>query len=310
MVVFYHISHPILYITDILQYYYKNFNPQNFGILFSSQKIIFNTKTAKTTIFQKKNTKKTILKIIGIVVVIILIILAIPIIAFWSIFKELFVLKALNDNFDDVNFTPERGFEESFINKIGMLDTADRYHSNDLFSAKYKGIDFQQADIHTKERYEDNEGHVSYITRFKGRYMIFEFNKKFKANIRVTSKDFSSASLPWRKKFHEVKMEDVEFNKCFKVYAENEHDAFYILTPHFMEKLKELDNKFDADLLFGFVDNKLHIAVDNYEDSFEHNVFEEINEASIENEIIKDIKLITDFVKELNLENDLFGKEV
>ena len=41
---------------------------------------------------QKKNTKKTILKIIGIVVVIILIILAIPIIAFWSIFKELFVL--------------------------------------------------------------------------------------------------------------------------------------------------------------------------------------------------------------------------
>ena len=85
------------------------------------------------------------------------------------------------------------------------------------------------------------------------------------------------------------------------VYAENEHDAFYILTPHFMEKLKELDNKFNADLLFGFVDNKLHIAVDNYEDSFEHNVFEEINEASIENEIIKDIKLITDFVKELNL---------
>lgn len=225
-------------------------------------------------------------------------------------FKELFVLKALKDNFDDVKFTPERGFDESFINKIGMLDTADRYHSNDLFSAKYNGIDFQQADIHTEDRYEDKDGHVSYVTRFKGRYMIFEFNKKFKANIRVTSKDFSSASLPWRKKFHEVKMEDVEFNKRFKVYAENEHDAFYILTPHFMEKLKELDNKFDAGLLFGFVDNKLHIAVDNYEDSFEHNVLEEINEASIENEIIKDIKFITDFVKELNLENDLFGKEV
>ena len=41
---------------------------------------------------QKKNTKKTILKIIGIVVVIILIILAIPVIAFWPIIKEMFVL--------------------------------------------------------------------------------------------------------------------------------------------------------------------------------------------------------------------------
>lgn len=225
-------------------------------------------------------------------------------------FKELFVLKALNDNFDDVNFTPERGFEESFINKIGMLDTADRYHSNDLFSAKYNGIDFQQADIHTEDRYEDNEGHVSYITRFKGRYMIFEFNKTFKANVSVASKGFSSASLPRKKKFHEVKMEDVEFNKCFKVYSENEYDAFYILTPHFMEKLKELNNKVNGELLFGFVDNKLHIAVDNYDDSFEHDVFVEIDEVSIENEILKDIKLITDFVKDLDLENDLFRKEV
>ena len=225
-------------------------------------------------------------------------------------FKKLFVLKALEDNFDDVNFTPEQGFDESFINKIGMFDTADRYSSNDWFSAKYNDISFQHADIHTEDRHEDSEGHVSYTTRFLGRYMIFEFNKTFKANVSVANKGFSSVSLPRKKKFHEVKMEDVEFNKCFKVYAENEYDAFYILTPHFMEKLKVLNNKVNAELLFGFVDNKLHIAVDNYDDSFEHDVFVEIDEVSIENEILKDIKLITDFVKDLDLENDLFRKEV
>ena len=48
----------------------------------------------------------------------------------------------------------------------------------------------------------------------------------------------------------------------------------------------------------------------NREDSFEYNVFEPIDEKEINNNITKDIKLITDFVNELNLDNDLFKKEV
>ena len=104
----------------------------------------------------------------------------------------------------------------------------------------------------------------------------------------------------------EVEMEDVEFNKNFCVYAENEHEAFYILTPHFMEKLKEIETKINAGIMFCFVDNKLHIAIDNNTDSFEYNVHKPINEKEIEEDIIKDIKIITDFADELNLDNDLF----
>ena len=57
------------------------------------------------------------------------------------------------------------------------------------------------------------------------------------------------------------------------------------------------------------VENKLHVAVNNGEDSFEYNVLNPINEEEIEQDIIKDIKLITDFVNELNLDNNLFKKE-
>ena len=57
------------------------------------------------------------------------------------------------------------------------------------------------------------------------------------------------------------------------------------------------------------VENKLHVAVNNDEDSFEYNVLNPINEEEIEQDIIKDIKLITDFVNELNLDNNLFKKE-
>ena len=195
-----------------------------------------------------------------------------------------------------------------------MLDTGDRFNSNDYISGIYKNIKFEQSDIHMERKHEekDEDGNKKTVweTIFRGRLMAFDFNKKFKANIRVSSRHFGANSLPWNKKFFNVKMEDIEFNKHFTVYAESEHDAFYILTPQFMEKLQDITKKLNCNIMFCFVDNRLHIAIDNNEDSFEYNVFKPINEQEIEESIVKDIKLITRFVDELNLDNDLFRREV
>ena len=225
-------------------------------------------------------------------------------------FKNIFVKKALEDNFENITYNPDKGFDEEFIDEIGMLDTADSYHSNDLITGEYKGIKFECSDIHIQEEHKstDSDGNTTttWVTIFEGKLMIFEFNKKFKADLQVSSASFGAEALPWGKKFSRVEMEDVEFNKNFSVYAESEHEAFYILTPHFMEKLKEIEEKINPAIMFCFVDNKLHIALDNNKDSFECNVFKPIDEKEIEEEIIKDIKEITNFVEALNLDNDLF----
>lgn len=225
-------------------------------------------------------------------------------------FKNVFVLKSLKNVFEDINYIPEKGFSEEFIDKIGIIDTGDSYYSNDYISGKYKNISFEQSDVHIEERREeensDGEMEEEWVTTFMGRLMIFDFNKNFKANIQVINWLFSANTLPWGKKFSKVRMEDTEFNNLFTVFAESEHEAFYILTPHFMEKIKELTSKLKCGIMLGFVDNKLHIAVDNYKDSFEYSAYKPINEQEIEENITKDIKLITDFVDELNLDNDLF----
>lgn len=164
-----------------------------------------------------------------------------------------------------------------------------------------------------KEKYEEEDKDenkiITWETIFEGRYMIFDFNKNFKSNVQVISNDFIKRSLPRIKNNKKVKLEDIEFNKMFKIYSEIEQDAFYILTPHFMEKIKKLYKELDAPIKLTFMENKLHVAVNNGEDSFEYNVLNPINEEEIEQDIIKDIKLITDFVNELNLDNDLFKKE-
>lgn len=232
---------------------------------------------------------------------------------FYKEFKNIFVHKALLNYFSDLKYNEDDGFKEDYINQLGMLDTGDKFHSNDYISGKYKNIKFEQSDIHIEEKHEetDSDGNkeVVWKTTFRGRFMIFDFNKKFKSNIQVVRHGFEAHTFPYGKQLSKVEMEDEEFNKIFGIYSENEHDAFYILTPHFMEKIKKIYMKLNCSMMFNFVDNKLYIAVNNHEDSFEYNIFKKINEEEIEKDIIKDITLITDFVSDLNLDNDLFRKD-
>lgn len=233
---------------------------------------------------------------------------------FTNEYKKIFVLSSLRNNFENIVYFPLKGLSKEFIKNVGMLDTGDRFSSNDYISGRYKNITFEQSDVHIEEEHTstDSDGNTttSWVTIFKGRIMIFDFNKRFKANIQVASRYFNVNKLPWSKKFTRVKMEDVDFNKMFNTYAESEHEAFYILTPHFMEKIKNVTRELNCGVMFCFVDNKLHIAINNNQDSFECNPLKPINEQEIEENIMKDIKIITDFVEQLDLDNDLFRREV
>lgn len=228
-------------------------------------------------------------------------------------YKNIYVLNFLKQNFENIIYKPEEGISKKEIKKYNTLNLGDKFTSNDYICGTYKNVKFEQSDIHIQEKYEeeDKDGNkiITWETIFEGRYMIFDFNKNFKSNVQVISDDFIKRSLPHIKNNKKVKLEDIEFNKMFKIYSEIEHDAFYILTPHFMEKIKKLYKELDAPIKLTFMENKLHVAVNNGEDSFEYNVLNPINEEEIEQDIIKDIKLITDFVNELNLDNNLFKKE-
>ena len=236
---------------------------------------------------------------------------------FMLAYKETFVLKSLNSIFDGLEYHPEKGLPGEIISNTGMMNMGDRYSSNDYISGKYKNINVVQADVHIEEEHEstDSDGHTTttWVTIFRGRWMIFDFNKKFKANIQVCEKGFGNNRLYRGRdelKYQKVMMEDQEFNNKFKIYAQSDLEAFYVLTPSLMEKIKKLENSIKGSLLFCFVDNKLHIGLYNNSDSFEHSIFSKIDEQQVIKNISSDIKMITDFIDELNLDNDLFRREV
>lgn len=237
-----------------------------------------------------------------------------------SEFKNKFVLKSLEKKFTDLIYEPDRGITYSTIAATKMMRMGDRYHSEDYISAKYKDIKFEQSDVHIEEEYQttDSDGHTTthYVTIFRGRWMIFDFNKEFKANVQISQKGFSNSKVNtfWGKKeelFKKVAMESEAFNKKFNVYAQNEHDAFYIITPSLMERIERLAERNKGKLLFCFINNKLHIGIYDNKDSFEPgSVFKQIDEQETLNKISEEIETIIQFVEELNLDNDLFKKEV
>lgn len=237
-----------------------------------------------------------------------------------KIFKSTFVQKALQKKFTDLIYIPNEGIPYQTIASTEMMNMGNRYHSEDYISARYKDIKFEQSDVHIQEEQEstDSDGHTTttYVTIFKGRWMIFDFNKIFKANVQIAQKGFGNSRVKKffgkkEERFKQVMMESESFNKKFKVFAQNEHDAFYIITPFLMERIEKLDEENKGKLLFCFIDNRLHIGIYDNKNSFEPgSVFKKISEEEILTEISKDIELITQFVDELNLNNDLFKKEV
>ena len=68
-------------------------------------------------------------------------------------------------------------------------------------------------------------------------------------------------------------MESIDFNSELKAYTDIDHDAFYILTPHFMEKLLFLDKKYNDKINFSFINNKLYISIDTRRDTFDIKLF-------------------------------------
>ncbi len=225
-------------------------------------------------------------------------------------YKEMVVRGLLAERIDDLTFLPSAGISKETIDGTDMMSLGNIYQSNDLIEGSYQGVHFSQSDVLIQNR-TSNGKTSSTTTYFKGRWMIFDFNKRFHCDLQVRDRDFDYAqkSGGWfsdREKTEKLETESVEFNRIFKVYAQNDSEAFYILTPHFMEALMQVKATVDGDVLFCFVDHKLHVAINNEKDSFEPSVWKPIDRNEAMRSVNADIDLITNLVDTLNLDERLF----
>ena len=223
-------------------------------------------------------------------------------IAYKKTYKGYFVERNLKNIFTDLKYTHQDGISSSLLKSTGMINTGDVYSSNDLTIAKYKNIGFVQADAHIQTESTDSDGNTTYTTIFKGRFMIFEFPKKFNFKLELIGKRFGAYRIPSKdqntgRKMVKIETESPEFQHFYKVFGQDGFETFYILDPAFIVKLQDIAEHYKRKVLLGFYDNKMLVALNDGKDSFEPpKPYKPINEQIETEKVAKDIKIITDFV--------------
>ena len=165
---------------------------------------------------------------------------------FKALYKRIFVEAPLQQNFENVIYSWQNGFDENIVRNFELCKMGNRFRSEDYIRASYSGVPFEISDVYVAQH--TSSGRSSHTTiYFKGRMMVFAFPEKLVSTVRVYSDTFRYRQGEFLGMHPDkVEMESVTFNKQFDVIAPDAHEAFYLLTPHFMEKLLQLKSKYTS----------------------------------------------------------------
>ena len=221
-----------------------------------------------------------------------------------KIYKEVIVEKPLRDNFSDVYYAWRNGFTLNEVNNFMLLKHGEVVTSEDYLRAKYKGVPFEMADVWLKDRVSQNNTSRD-GTIFLGRIIVFELSNKDVISTRVYSRHFYGRRKDYCTADSKVEMESIDFNETFDTFSASPHNAFYLLTPQFMERLICLSSNHD-DIAMHVFGNKVIFA---YRSRMK-NAFDNVSwlvKTSYPDEVekvkgdIDDIKSIIDAVCALNM---------
>lgn len=226
-------------------------------------------------------------------------------------FKSIFVEEPFRAVFDGVVYHKDRGLDKEVIKTTDMMMLGNRYHTNDYVMGHYKNVQFERADVLIQQH--TSNGKSSHTTTyFHGRWLIFEFNKKFNFDLQIISKGFyysqknSTFFTNREERRHKIETEDVNFNENFKVYAQDDHEAYYILTPVFMDVLKNMSAEMDGSFMLGFVDNLLHVAINTKRDAMEPSYFSSIDVYKVNKDVQREIDSIRNIIDGLDLDRAIY----
>lgn len=215
-------------------------------------------------------------------------------------FKDKFLEEELSKIIPNSTYKMYDGFLEKEVVRSGLLRDQDRFHSEDMIVGEIEGVNFKCSDVLQEDVNSSKKG-SSTTTVFRGRFYEFDFPKHFKSNVLIEQR----ALFNFFKSYKAVEMESVKFNSELQVYADNPIDAFYLLTPHFMERVLYLDKVYRDKIRFSFIENKLFIAVNSGIDYFDFKVHKTVT-PEIFTEYKNEFEDIVGFVKILKLDHSIF----
>ena len=179
-----------------------------------------------------------------------------------ELYKEAFVREPLMNNFENVTYEPQWGFPADTVESFQLCQMGNQFYSEDYIRASYAGVDFEIAEVRVYDVYSTDDRDERSTTYFEGRMMVFHLPDKAVYPMSIFSRKYKHRAISRREaKQTKVEFESSRFNKAFDVYAQSEHDAFYLLTPQFMERLEILADKYADGIALHMIGNSVALAI-------------------------------------------------
>ena len=200
-----------------------------------------------------------------------------PILKFKKATKSLVMEKILSFWGDYKYYNYKELLSYDYIKKSALFQDFNKQKQDDAFKGKYHNVEINVSEvelINSRRFYDDDESFNpddGDKKVFDGVLIALHLNKKCKGKTIVCEKNFGKwGDLSNKEKNCQVFLEDVVFNKKWDVYADDQIEARYVLTPGLMEKMLEVKKFFHGNRLdFSFFGDNLLIAVHTRKDMFE-----------------------------------------
>jgi hypothetical protein len=220
-----------------------------------------------------------------------------------SVFKKLstkfkfeFVKKSIEELYPSSSFHPEKGFSPDEVYGTLVLKKEDRFSSEDMIEGTISNRRFRCADLHLQD-VRSNGKSTTVVTVFRGRFYEIEFEKTLATPVYIVANQVLFHRFTG---FEKMEMEYVEFNKAFDVFGQDSLATFRLIKPRFMEHVMSLQNRYKG-IQFGFIGNKLYVAIKNGIDTFDLKMFKPIDYGYI-NEIKMEFDDIRTMIETLTSE--------
>ena len=218
-----------------------------------------------------------------------------------SVKKTIFppIFKFFGENF---HYSPKAligidSFESSEI--LPFYTDYNRGILTDSVQGTYKNVTLDIVWAHLKQKHS-----ASIHPFFKGLFICLGMNKRFLGKT-IVKRDLGL--MNWADKpseeLEKVNLEDPRFEEDFEVYASNQIEARYLLTPSFMERLQGLSNLFwGADVQASFYNQNLLLMIPLKKRYFSTgSIFQPATFTGEIQRILEEMNLIFKIIQELKL---------
>ncbi len=220
-------------------------------------------------------------------------------------FKNKYVLSVIGEMglFENLGYQLRGGMTYDEVRNAAVVSCGDRcyFSSEDMLTGCYHGFSFRYCDVVTKylagagknrrvepifegqiiqftdfDRSKESHGYVQMVeTIFEGQiiqFTDFDRSKESHGYVQIFEKKFISSIKGWTEK-HKILTENEVFNSRFEVFATDEHNAFYILTPKLLELIMRFEEDIDGQIAITFRGSSVFNSRFEVFATDEHNAF-------------------------------------